>query len=175
MRTGSFGTFVGVLSLLLVTPTASAAQRSPGDVSVTRPDRWFVSSFVDSGSEEPTTRMLYLARDGTVLIVQCAARDGRRTGGWSVMVRREEWSFPTEFVEGYWTVDSEPERGPLRWGGSGPLLMLNENELKDRLLQPVDDRLHLRVTRGDREWSLEFGVRDLDTAVERFAPACQTT
>jgi hypothetical protein len=117
--------------------------------------------------------MLYLARDGTVLIVQCAARDGRKTGGWAFMVRRDDWFFPTEFVEGWWGVDSEPLRGPLRWGGSGRIVTLNEEALRDRLLQPVEDLIRLRVARGARAWDLELGVQDLAPSVARFAPSCK--
>jgi hypothetical protein len=90
------------------------------------------------------------------------------------MVRRDDWSFRSEFLEGWWSVDFEPQNGPLRWGGSGPIVMLNEDALRDRLLAPVESRIRLRITRGASEWSLEFGARDLDRAVERFAPSCQT-
>ena len=153
----------------------SVAAQPSDDVTVSRPDRWFIASTNDATTDEPTPRMLYLGRDGTVLIVQCAARDGRKTGGWAFMVRRDDWSFRSEFLEGWWSVDLEPLNGPLRWGGSGPIVMLNEDALKDRLLAPVESRIRLRITRGASEWSLEFGARDLDRAVERFAPSCQRT
>jgi hypothetical protein len=162
---------IGVLAL--AGATAPAGAQSSGDVTVSRPDRWFIASANDEVTDQPTQRMLYLGRDGTVLIVQCAARDGRKTGGWAFMVRRDDWSFPTEFVEGWWSVDSEPLNGPLRWGGSGPLVMLNEDALKERLLASVQSQIRFRVTRGAREWNVELGVRDLDVAVERFAPSCQ--
>jgi hypothetical protein len=89
------------------------------------------------------------------------------------MVRRDDWSFPTEFVEGWWSVDAEPPNGPLRWGGAGPLVMLNEDALRERLMEPVQDQIRFRVTRGSNEWNLEFGVRDLAPSVERFAPSCR--
>jgi len=148
------------------------AQSSDG-VLASRPDRWFVSSVPEGGRSEPTTRMLYLGRDGTVLVVQCAARDGRNTGGWSIMVRRDDWDFRSEFLEGWWSVDSEPTNGPLRWGGTGPLLLLNEDTLRDRLLEPVESQVRLRIVRGEREWNVELSARDLASSVERFAPACR--
>ena len=164
-----------VTTLLAAGAACGAAAQQGGDVSVSRPDRWFLSSAPDQLTQEPTSRMIYLGRDGTVLIVQCAARDGRTTGGWSFMVRRDDWSFPQEFVEGWWAVDSEPLTGPLRWGGSGPLVLLNEEALKERLREPVERRIHLRITRGSREWNVELGVRDLAPTVERFAPSCRAT
>jgi hypothetical protein len=171
-RAHSLGTSWTAVLLATAVATGAAAQQS-GDVSVSRPDRWFVASAPDQVTNEPTPRMLYLGRDGTVLIVQCAAREGRKTGGWSFMVRRDEWSFPQEFVEGWWAVDSEPLNGPLRWGGAGPLVLLNEDALKERLQEPVDSRIHLRVASRSRQWNVELGVRDLAPAVERFAPACR--
>lgn len=164
-----------VVALLVAASFGGLAAQQSGDITVSRPDRWFISSTVDRATNEPTQRMLYLGRDGTVLIVQCAAREGRKTGGWSFMVRRDDWSFPTEFVEGWWGVDSEPLNGPLRWGGSGSLVLLNEEALKERLLEPIESQIRLRVTRGSREWNLELGVRDLGLSVERFAPSCRAT
>lgn len=166
-------TLIGVLAF--AGATAPAAAQASRDATVSRPDRWFTASAADAITNEPTTRMLYLARDGTVLIVQCAVRDGLKTGGWAFMVRRDDWSFATEFVEGWWSVDSEPLTGPLRWGGSGPIVMLNEDALRERLLTPVESQIRMRVTRGRSAWDLEFGVRDLDAAVERFAPSCRAT
>jgi hypothetical protein len=171
----SVPTLVVALTLAFACSAATAVAQDPDGVTVSRPDRWFIASADDAATNEPATRMLYLGRDGTVLIVQCAARDGRRTGGWAFLVRRDDWSFPTEFVEGWWSVDSEPLNGPLRWGGSGPIVMLNEDALRERLLVPVESQIRFRVTRGASEWNLEFGVRGLDQAVERFAPSCQTT
>ena len=170
----SASSFSTVITALLLAGSAAeaAAQARSDDVVVSRPDRWFVTSGNEQGANVPATRMLYLGRDGTVLIVQCAARDGRRTGGWAFMVRRDEWSFATEFLEGWWSVDSEPANGPLRWGGSGPIVMLNESALKERLQERVESQIRLRVARGADEWNLEFGVRDLESAVERFAPSC---
>jgi hypothetical protein len=162
-----------VATLLWAGSAVGLAAQQGGDLSVARPDRWFISSTLDQATSEPTQRMLYVGRDGTVLIVQCAAREGRKTGGWSLMLRRDEWSFPTDFVEGWWSVDSEPTNGPLQWGGSGSLVLLNENALMERLLEPVESQIRLRVARGSREWNLELGVRDLATSVERFAPSCQ--
>jgi hypothetical protein len=162
-------------ALALAGSAADVAAQPSDDVTVSRPDRWFIASAADGTSDEPTPRMLYMGRDGTVLIVQCAARDGQKTGGWAFMVRRDDWSFRSEFLDGWWSVDSEPPNGPLRWGGSGPIVMLNEAALKDRLLAPVRSQVRFRITRGASEWNLEFGVRGLDQAVERFAPSCQTT
>ena len=162
-----------VATLLLAGATSGAASQQGSDLSASRPDRWFIASATDQVTDEPTPRMLYLGRDGTVLIVQCAARAGRKTGGWSFMVRRDEWSFPQEFVEGWWAVDSEPLMGPLRWGGSGPLVLLNDDDLKERLQEPVESRILFRVARGSREWDVELGVRDLAPTVERFAPSCR--
>jgi hypothetical protein len=153
----------------------AGAQTSPDGGVVSRPDRWFVTSVAGGGDTEPSTRMLYMGRDGTVLIAQCAARDGLKTGGWSFMVRRDDWSFEDEFLEGWWSVDSEPLNGPLRWGGSGSLVLLNEDALRDRLQEPVDSQVILRVTRGAREWNVELGVRGLASSVEAFAPACRAT
>lgn len=162
------------MAALLAAGSAGAlAGQQGGDLSVSRPDRWFISSTADRVTNEPTQRMLYLGRDGTVLIVQCAARDGRKTGGWSFMLRRDDWSFPTDFVDGWWSVDSEPPTGPLQWGGSGSLVLLNEEALKQRLQEPVERQIRLRVARGSREWNVELGVRDLARSVERFAPSCQ--
>jgi hypothetical protein len=175
--TGRAGSGLGrsaLAALALVLPGDVAAQASDG-VVVSRPDRWFIASSGAGVGDAATQRMLYLGRDGTMLIVQCAARDGRKTGGWSVMVRREDWSFPTEFVDGWWGVDSEPLVGPLQWGTSGPLVLLNDDGLKERLQEPVDERIRLRFGRGAREWSLEVGVRDLAPSVERFAPSCQAS
>ncbi|HSH74243.1 MAG TPA: hypothetical protein VLA09_00950 [Longimicrobiales bacterium] len=161
-----------VAALLLASPIAAHAQSS-GDVRVSRPDRWFVASSVDGATNETTRRMLYLGRDGTMLIVQCAARDGRKTGGWAVTLRRDDWAFPTDFVDGWWSVDSEPVNGPLRWGGSGPMVILNEEALRDRLKEPVEEHVTFRVSRGDREWSVALRARGLETAVETFAPSCE--
>ena len=166
-----------VLTMLLAAASglSGAAAQQSGDVSTSRPDRWFISSAPDPVTSQPTPRMLYLGRDGTVLIVQCASREGRKTGGWSFMVRRDEWSFPQEFIQGWWAVDSEPLNGPLRWGGTGPLVLLNEEALKERMQEPVERRILFRVARGSREWNLELGVRDLTPTVERFAPTCRAT
>jgi len=158
--------------LLLVCAAEGDAQTDP-DRGVRRPDRWFVVSSTDGVTREQTPRMLYLGRDGTVLIVQCAAREGRKTGGWAVTVRRDDWSFPTDFLQGWWSVDAEPPNGPLRWGGSGPMILLNEDALKARLQEPVQDRIVFRVAQGSRQWELVFGARDLATAVGSFAPTCQ--
>lgn len=162
-----------VAGLLLAGSFGDLSAQQRGDLAISRPDRWFVSSIVDQVTNEPTQRMLYLGRDGTVLIVQCAARDGRKTGGWSVMLRRDDWAFPADFVDGWWGVDAEPLQGPLQWGGAGSLVLLNEEPLKARLQQPIESRIRLRVARGSREWNLELGVRDLAPSVERFAPSCQ--
>jgi hypothetical protein len=51
--------------------------------------------------------------------------------------------------------------------------MLNEDALRERLMEPVQDQIRFRVTRGSNEWNLEFGVRDLAPSVERFAPSCR--
>jgi hypothetical protein len=150
------------------------AQQRTDEVS-TRPDRWIVSTISDRASGEPTSRMLYLARDGTVLIVQCAARDGRKTGGWAFMVRRDDWEFSSEFLEGWWSVDAEPANGPLQWGGAGSIVMLNEDTLRDRLQEPVEEQIRFRVVRGAREWNVQLGVRDLAPSVEQFAPSCRAT
>ena len=162
-------------TLMATLMASGAAAQQGGDASVSRPDQWFISSTPDRLTHQLTPRMLYLGRDGTVLIVQCAARDGAKTGGWSFMVRRDDWAFPQEFVEGWWAVDSEPLNGPLRWGGSGQLVLLNEDALKERLQEPVERGIHLRVARGAREWNVELGVRDLAPTVERFAPSCRAT
>jgi len=164
---------LGALTLVGLTADLGAQQRS--DEVSTRPDRWFVSTTRNQDSGEPTVRLLYLGRDGTVLVAQCAARDGQKTGGWSFMVRRDEWDFASEFLEGWWTVDSEPQNGPLRWGGSGAVVMLNEDALRDRLQEPVAEQILLRVVRGDREWRVALQARDLAPSVEQFAPTCRAT
>lgn len=164
---------IGILAFACGAADLGAQQRT--DEVSTRPDRWFVSTIPDQATREPTMRLLYLGRDGTVLIVQCAARDGQKTGGWTFMVRRDDWDFPSEFIEGWWTVDAEPATGPLRWGGAGPLVMLNEDALRDRLQEPVEEQIHLRVVRGASEWNVELGVRDLAPSVEQFAPSCRST
>jgi hypothetical protein len=160
-------------ALLLFVSVADGAAQTDRDSGIRRPDRWFVASSTDEVTREPTPRMLYLARDGTVLIVQCAARDGRKTGGWAVTVRRDDWAFPTDFLQGWWSVDSEPTVGPLDWGGIGATVLLNDDALKARLLQPVEESITFRVAQGTRHWELEFGPRDLATSVDRFAPACE--
>jgi hypothetical protein len=159
--------------LLLAASVAEAAGQAGRDPSVSRPDRWFIASATDQVTNLPTPRMLYLGRDGTLLIVQCAVRDGRKTGGWAFMVRRDDWSFATEFVEGWWSVDSEPINGPLRWGGSGVIVLLNEDALTERLQEPIESQLRFRVVRGSSEWNLAFSVRDLEEAVAGFAPSCE--
>jgi hypothetical protein len=161
---------VAVLSALTAIDGAAQAAQDSG---VRRPDRWFVASTTDEVTREQTPRMLYLGRDGTVLIVQCAARDGRKTGGWAFTVRRDDWAFPTDFLQGWWSVDSEPTVGPRDWGGFGVMVLLNDDALKARLQQPVTDRIVFRVAQGARQWELEFGARDLADSVGRFAPACE--
>jgi hypothetical protein len=160
-------------ALLLAGVPALGAAQTDQDAGVRRPDRWFVTHSIDEQTREATPRMLYLGRDGTVLIVQCAARDGRKTGGWASPVRRDDWMFPTDFLQGWWSVDSEPPVGPLDWGGVGVMVLLNDEALKARLQQPVAEGIVLRVAQGTRQWELEFASRDLAVSVERFAPACQ--
>lgn len=166
------GAAAATLLLLLAAPAGGAAQTDRGD-GIRRPDRWFVVSSTDDVTRERTPRMLYIGRDGTVLIVQCAAREGQRTGAWAITVQRDDWSFPTDFLEGWWSVDGEPLVGPRRWGGSGAMIVMNDDALKARLLEPVQERIVLRVARGVRQWEVELGARDLGTAVEQFAPSCE--
>ena len=165
----------GAAAALLLFPAAAAdvAAQSDRADGMRRPDRWFVVSSTDEVTRERTPRMLYLGRDGTVLIVQCAAREGRKTGGWAVTVRRDDWFFPTDFLQGWWSVDQEPPVGPQRWGGSGPVVLFNDDALKARLQQPVAERIVLRIAQGARQWELELGARDLAAAVGEFAPSCE--
>jgi len=169
------------LTTLCLTAFVTAAFFSPAAVAqsrnmrIMRPNRWFVSTSLNEVTRQETHRMLYLAQDGTMLVVQCAARDGEKTGGWAITVTRRGWNFPTDFVEGWWDVEGEPVNGPLRWGGSGQMLLLNEDSLRDRLMQPVEGLIRLRVVREEQEWNVELSARDLDASVERFAPSCQVT
>jgi len=165
---------VGAVLLLAATAVDGAAQPN-ADSGIRRPDRWFVTATTDVATREQTPRMLYLGRDGTVLIVQCAARDGRKTGGWAVSVHRDDWMFPADFLDGWWAVDSEPPVGPRDWGGSGTTVVLNDDELKERLLQPIEERIVFRVAQGTRQWELVFGPRDLATSIDEFAPSCEAT
>ena len=55
-------------ALLLTGAFGGLAAQQGGDLQVSRPDRWFVSSVVDQTTSEPTHRMLYLGRDGTVYV-----------------------------------------------------------------------------------------------------------
>ena len=174
MRSGPSRLALLAACALVGAATDLGAQQRSDEVS-TRPDRWFISTTPGQDSGEPTVRLLYLARDGTVLVAQCAARDGRKTGGWSFIIRRDDWDFSSEFLEGWWTVDSEPTNGPLRWGGAGSVVMLNEDALRDRLQEPVAEQILLRVVRGDREWSVALQARDLAPSVEQFAPTCRAT
>ncbi|HET9949680.1 MAG TPA: hypothetical protein VFQ22_12205 [Longimicrobiales bacterium] len=164
------------LALLAALAAPDLAAQQQQETRSSRPDSWFIATSVDEQTREPVDRLLYVGRDGTVVIVQCAERDGERTGGWSVMIRRDDWFFRNEFLEGWWSVDGEPEQGPLRWGGSGAMVLLNEEALKERLQRPVQEAVRLRIVQtGGRQWSVELLPRDLTPSVERFAPTCQTT
>jgi hypothetical protein len=175
--TGSARARRAAAAALLSLPVVTAGAAAQGDRAdgVRRPDRWFVVSTVDDVTRERTPRMLYIGRDGTILIAQCAAREGRKTGGWALTVQRDDWSFRTDFLEGWWSVDEEPFVGPQRWGGSGAMIIINDDALKTRLQQPVRERVVLRAAQGLRQWEVELAPRDLDRAVEQFAPSCEVT